>query len=61
MMRQPKPKEEWPVGQRVQALSFGEWYDGKIIAARHGLHLIKFDDWTAEWNEWLPVEKLKKK
>ena len=32
-----------------------------IVAVREGLHLIKFEGWTAEWNEWLPAEKLKKR
>jgi hypothetical protein len=60
-IRQPPQKEVWPVDQHVEALSSGQWYPGRIVAVREGLHLIKFEGWTAEWNEWLPLEKLKKR
>ncbi|OAI53464.1 hypothetical protein AYO47_00875 [Planctomyces sp. SCGC AG-212-M04] len=60
-MRHPPRKEEWPVGTNVEAHSSGQWYAGRIVAVKEGLHLIKFEGWTADWNEWLPAEKLKKK
>lgn len=67
----PKSEEEWvtkdrirkqkkethEVGTRLWALSAGVWEKGKVLRVKHGLHLIKFDDWSAEWNEWVPFEK----
>jgi len=60
-IRHPPAKVLLSNGTPVQALSSGEWYPGRVVAVREGLHLVKFDDWTAEWNEWLPAEKLKKR
>ena len=67
----PKSEEEWvtkdrirkqkkqthEVGTRLWALSAGVWEKGKVLRVKNGLHLIKFDDWAVEWNEWVPYER----
>lgn len=60
MVRQVPERKTLPVGTTVEALSWGEWYTGHVVGVRAGMHLIKFDGWTAEWNEWLPIDRLRK-
>ncbi len=52
-------KETLPVGTRVEGLSAGVWEKGRVIKVKNGLHLVKFDDWGSEWNEWLAIKKLR--
>lgn len=67
----PKSEEEWvtkdrirkqkkethAVGTRLWALSAGVWENGKVLRVKHGLHLIKFEGWGPEWNEWVPYKR----
>ncbi|MBA4032937.1 MAG: hypothetical protein C0478_18880 [Planctomyces sp.] len=48
-----------PINSRVQILWKGEWYRGRIVGVKHGLHLVKYDDWGPEWNEWVTAERLR--
>jgi hypothetical protein len=54
-IRVPQVPQTRPVGARVQAMSYGEWYPGKVIRVTQGLHLIKFDGYDESWNEWHPI------
>lgn len=60
-IRKPAPSEELPIGTTVSALSHNEWFSAKVVAVRQGMHLVKFDGWASEWNEWLPASSLKRK
>ena len=51
-------KPTLPKGRRVRIESLGSWYTGRIISVRDGLHLVSFDGWAAEWNEWVPASRL---
>lgn len=57
-MRVPTQKT-YQQGRRVRIDSDGQWYSGKILKVRHDLHLVSFDDWGTEWNEWVPASRLK--
>jgi hypothetical protein len=57
-LRTPAPVTR-PINSRVQILWKGAWYRGKIVGVKHGLHLVKYDDWGPEWNEWVTAELLR--
>lgn len=67
----PKSEEEWvtkdrirkqkrethEVGTQLWAMSAGVWEKGRVLRVKNGLHLIKFEDWGPEWNEWVPYQR----
>ncbi len=59
-MRPPTVGLEHPTGFRCEVLSKGEWYPAEVIGVRSGLHHVKFDGWTAEWNEWVTAENIRR-
>lgn len=56
-VRSYKPRT-FAEGGKVKVLSNGDWYDGSIVRVRLGLHLVKFDGWDDEWNEWVQADRL---
>jgi|688.fasta_scaffold01718_17 hypothetical protein len=53
----PQKKQTHAVGTRLWILSGGIWEKGQVRRVKHGLHLIKFDEWEEAWNEWVPFER----
>lgn len=51
-------KPTYPPGKKVRIASSGQWYPGKILSVRNGLHLVSFDGWGSEWNEWVSANRL---
>jgi hypothetical protein len=48
-----------PPGTPVEALFEGRWYPGAVLAARRGMHLIRYTQYDASWDEWLSPERLR--
>jgi hypothetical protein len=61
--KQLKPLKltSYPIGLKMEAYSeeYETWYPCKIEKSLYGLHLIKYDDWDASFNEWMSVEHLR--
>lgn len=57
-LRIPVPKTR-PVNSAVEIEWKGQWYAGKIIGMKHGLHMVKYDNWGPEWNEWVTFDRLR--
>ncbi len=51
-------KATYPKGKRVRIASEGQWYNGRILSVRNGLHFVTYDGWSAEWNEWVTADRL---
>jgi hypothetical protein len=61
-IRNPHVKK-MPRGSRVRVWwsQDGNWYRGTVLASQFGLHKIRYDGYSNEWDEWVPsssVEEL---
>ena len=59
-IRQFKPKT-FAVGSKIQAESEGKWYPAKILEVKGGAHLVSYDGYGAEWNEWISSDRIRRK
>jgi hypothetical protein len=46
-------------GQRVQVEWHGVWYKGQILETRNGLHLVHYDGFPRDDDEWVPLRRLR--
>lgn len=55
-------KQDFPIGTKVKALSsFDEkQYTGKVIQKFLCLHLVHYDDFESEWDEWVAPKNIEK-
>ena len=44
---------------KLEVLSDGKWYPCRVLKGFCGLHLIKYDDYSEKYNEWVPKNKLR--
>ena len=47
------------VGQRVQIEWGGVWYKGQILQVQGGLHLVHYEGFPSEDDEWTPLRRLR--
>ena len=47
------------VGQAVKVQQRGNWYNAHILEIKQNQYLIKYDDYGSEWNEWVPVGRVR--
>lgn len=59
-LRQFKPKT-FAVGSKIQAESEGKWYPAKILEVKGGAHLVSYDGYGEEWNEWISSDRIRRK
>ena len=50
----------YPVGARVEVFSEEEWWGAQVLAVQSGIHHIQYDDFDAEWNEWVGPSRMRK-
>ena len=55
----PAASGAWKVGDRVEALSIGSWYAGRIVAAEANRWKVTYDGYSASADEWLTADKLR--
>jgi hypothetical protein len=69
----PRKKDEWRLpeqlrepdvaameaGQRVQVEWNNTWYAGKILQTHRGLHLVHYDGYPSQDDEWVPLRRLR--
>lgn len=46
-------------GTEVELLFEEQWYAGSVLAERSGMHLVRYDDYGADWDEWVSPERLR--
>lgn len=57
----PFASKQFRIGSKVEAEFAGKWYPAKILKVKSGAHLIAYDEYGEEWNEWMSVERLRRK
>ncbi len=50
----------YAVGTKVEVYSEEEWWSGKVLEVRSGIHLVTFDGYGDEWNEWAGPSRMRK-
>jgi len=48
-----------PNGTKVLVEWKGKWYSSTILGSKNGSHLIHYDGYDSNWDEWVPSERLK--
>jgi hypothetical protein len=52
-----RPKPDPHIGRRLEALSEGDWYKGKVIDAQGGKLKIHYYGWDDSDDEWVPPDQ----
>jgi hypothetical protein len=45
-------------GTRVTVAWNGKHYPAVVIAARSGMHLVRYEDWDESWDEWVSADRI---
>ncbi|MEO7672718.1 MAG: agenet domain-containing protein [Pyrinomonadaceae bacterium] len=59
-IRASRPKQ-YKVGDKVEVEWKKEWYPAGILAVRGGAHLITYDGYDKEWDEWVSSKRIRQK
>jgi hypothetical protein len=59
-MRPWKPVH-FAVGTAVEVEWKKKWYKAKVLEAKYGLHLIHYEGFGGEWDEWVSPKRIRKK
>lgn len=59
-MRPWKPMQ-YPGGTVVEVEWKKKWYKAKVLEGKHGLHLIHYDGFGDDWDEWVSPKRIRKK
>lgn len=59
-IRQFTPKT-FKIGENVEAEWNGKWYAARILEVKGGAHLVSYDGFGAEWDEWIPSKRVRRK
>lgn len=46
-------------GDKLEILWGGKWYPGAVIEAKDGKYKIRYDGFTAQWDEWVGPERVR--
>lgn len=52
-------KRDRAIGRRVEVMSEGDWYKGKIVDARNGQYRIHYYGYATEQDEWVEPKQVK--
>jgi hypothetical protein len=48
-------------GRHVDVKWKSDWYPATVLAMQHGIHLIGYDDFGPEWNEWVGAARIRER
>lgn len=55
------PTSTWKVGDAVQVSWAGGWYGARILQAKGGKYLIRYDGYDSSWDEWVAPARMRAK
>ena len=58
-IRQFKPTQ-FAKNARVEVEWQGKWWPAKVLDAKGGSHLITYDGYGKEWDEWVTSKRIRK-
>ncbi len=51
--------KRYAVGTEVDVKWQGEWWPARVLEEKDGTHLIRYDGYGSEWDEWAPPARLR--
>jgi Caspase domain/Agenet domain len=55
----PYNPKMFTVGDKVEVESEEKWYPATVKQAWYGLHFVSYDDFSANWNEWVGSDRIR--
>jgi hypothetical protein len=49
----------YPAGTAVEVKWKRSWYPATVLESHSGIHLIEYQDYGAEWNEWVALKRIR--
>lgn len=59
-IRSFSPKQ-FKIGSGVEVESDKKWYPAKVLEVKEGAHLIAYDEFGEEWNEWVSSDRVRRR
>ena len=59
LVRPLRASRTFPPGARVEAEWEGKYYPAKILEVKGSIHLIHYDGFSEEWDEWVSSKRLR--
>ncbi|HMS38739.1 MAG TPA: hypothetical protein PKE69_00810 [Pyrinomonadaceae bacterium] len=59
-IRQFKPKS-FAVGSLIEAEYEKKWYKAKVLQVKGGAHLVTYEGFDAEYNEWISSDRIRRR
>ncbi len=53
-----RPRDLAP-GTAVEVAYKERWYEADVLAARNGMHFVRYTGWDRSWDEWVPAYRLR--
>ncbi len=60
MMRTLKSKSIYKIGEKVQVEYKKDWYAAHVLNIKGGSHLVSYDDYDIDENEWVSSKRIRK-
>lgn len=61
-IRPAEKAKQFPIGEEIEVeYDDGEWYPARVLKVVGGAHLVSFDHYSDEWNEWFSSGKIRPK
>jgi hypothetical protein len=54
-------RETHPIGAAVEVRWKGDWFPAVVLDVRSGIHLIHYDGYGAEWDEWVAGRRVRRR
>jgi hypothetical protein len=60
-IRPAQAAKQFRIGEEVEVVSDEEWYPARVLKVVGGAHLVTFEHYSDEWNEWVSSDKIRPK
>jgi hypothetical protein len=58
-IRPARKQKQYKIGEEVEAKVDNEWFPARVVEVVGGAHLVSFEDYEEEWNEWVPSDQVR--
>lgn len=55
----PAVPKQYSIGSKVNVNWLGKWFPAKVVEVKGGSHLVAYDGYTNEDDEWIPSKRIK--
>lgn len=61
LVRALRPSRTFAPGSRVEAEWEGKYYEARVLEVKGGIHLIHYEGYSDEWDEWVSSRRLRER